>query len=410
MSVNRFRLDNGLTVVHHHDPATVMVAVNVLYNVGARDEKPQLTGMAHLFEHLMFGGSVNVPSFDAAIESAGGMNNAWTSNDFTNFYDIAPAVNLETLLWLESDRMLQLAFSPKSLEVQRNVVIEEFKQVCLNRPYGDLAHHLRRLLYTTHPYRYPTIGEKPDHIAKVTLDDVREFFYSHYAPNNAVLSIDGNVDFDTVRRLVAKWFAEIPRREIAPRLYPREEPIVSPRSEVATGRVPQTMVVRAFPMPGYGEPGYEECDLITDILASGRASRFYRRLVMDGTLLSDADASIAGSEEPGFLMLTGKLLHSGEEAERDALQRLTDEALALTAEPPSVHELERAVNRFESNRTFASMSFVNRAFEMALAEMHGETQEQVSERYRAVTPGSILDTARRVLRPESSVTLVYRPA
>lgn len=409
MTINKLQLDNGLKIIHHHNPATVMVAVNILYNVGARDEKPELTGMAHLFEHLMFGGSTNIPNFDAEIERAGGMNNAWTNNDFTNFYDVAPAVNLETLFWLESDRMLELAFSQKSLEVQRNVVIEEFKQTCLNQPYGDLSHHLRSLLYKVHPYRYPTIGKEPAHIERVTPDDVKEFFFSHYAPNNAVLAVDGNVSFDTVVNLARKWFGDIPRRQIAPRTYPAEGPIVSPRSTTVSGRVPQTTVIRAFAMPGYAIPGYEECDLITDILASGRASRFYRNLVMEGNLFSEADASIAGSEEPGFLMLTGKLLHNGPEAEREALERLTAEAMKLTTEQPTAHELERAVNRFESNRTFAGMSFLNRAYEMAIAEMHGETSADISHRYNAVTTESITDTARRIIDPRHSVTLIYRP-
>lgn len=410
MKINRLELENGLRILHHHDPTTVMAAVNVLYNVGARDESPELTGMAHLFEHLMFGGSVNIPDFDGEIERAGGMNNAWTSNDFTNFYDIAPAQNLETLFWLESDRMLELAFSPRSLEVQRHVVIEEFKQVCLNQPYGDLAHTLRSLLYKEHPYRYPTIGKEPEHIARVTLDDVKRFFFSHYAPNNAVLAVDGNVSFERVEELARKWFGTIPRREIARRDYPAEAPIASPRYAEMSGRVPQTLVVKAFPMPGYGSKGYIECDLITDILASGRASRFYRNLVTDGTLFSEADASIAGSEEPGYLMLTGRLLGSGPDAEREALERLTAEAMTLCAASPSQRELTRAVNRFESNRTFGSMSFLNRAYEMALAEMHGESDpDAVNERYRAVTPDNIRATAAGVIVPEHSATVIYRP-
>ena len=304
---NRFTLSNGLRVIHNYDPTTAMVAVNVLYNVGSRDEDPSMTGLAHLFEHLMFGGSANIPDFDAEIERAGGMNNAWTSNDFTNFYDVAPARNFETLLWLESDRMLRLAFSEKSLEVQRNVVIEEFKQTHLNRPYGDLFHKLRSLVYRTHPYSIPTIGKEPAHIEKVTRDDVRDFFYSHYAPNNAVLAISGNVTPDQVRRGVERWFDSIPRRDIKPRTYQPEPLPDAPRELEVRGHVPQTCVVVAYPMPGYGQPGYIECDLITDILASGRSSRFYRRLLLGGDLFTSADASIIGSEEPGMLMLKGHL-------------------------------------------------------------------------------------------------------
>ena len=209
MQINRFTLPNGLRVVHTRDTATAMVAVNVLYDVGARDESPALTGMAHLFEHLMFGGSVNVADFDGALSAAGGVSNAWTSSDFTNFYDVLPAVNLDTALWLESDRMLRLAFSEKSLQVQRHVVIEEFKQVCLNRPYGDLDHHLRSLAFTRHPYRYPVIGKEFSHIEKVTDEDVRNWFFSHYAPDNAVLAVCGNVGFDRVRESVNRWFGDM---------------------------------------------------------------------------------------------------------------------------------------------------------------------------------------------------------
>lgn len=322
---NRFTLSNGLRVIHNYDPTTAMVAVNVLYNVGSRDEDPSMTGLAHLFEHLMFGGSVNIPDFDAEIERAGGMNNAWTSNDFTNFYDVAPARNFETLLWLESDRMLGLAFSEKSLEVQRNVVIEEFKQTHLNRPYGDLFHKLRSLVYHTHPYSIPTIGKEPAHIEKVTRDDVRDFFYSHYAPNNAVLAISGNVTPDQVRRGVERWFDSIPRRDIKPRTYQPEPLPEAPRELEVRGHVPQTCVVVAYPMPGYGQPGYIECDLITDILASGRSSRFYRRLLLGGDLFTSADASIIGSEEPGMLMLKGYLEDPSEATARKAVERLMSE-------------------------------------------------------------------------------------
>ena len=210
IETTRFELGNGLRFVHNYDGNTAMVAVNVLYNVGARDERGDLTGLAHLFEHLMFGGSVNIPDFDGAIERAGGKNNAWTSNDFTNFYDILPAQNAETAFWLESDRMLSPSFADRTLEVQRSVVTEEFKQQCLNRPYGDLSHHLRKLVYTAHPYSWPVIGKTPEHIARVTPQDTREFFFSHYAPNNAVVAVSGNITAEETRRLAEKWFGDIP--------------------------------------------------------------------------------------------------------------------------------------------------------------------------------------------------------
>lgn len=404
-----FTLDNGLRVVHHHVATTAMVAVNVLYNVGARDESPSHTGLAHLFEHLMFGGSVNIPHFDREIERAGGVNNAWTSDDFTNFWDIAPAVNAETLFWLESDRMLSLAFSPESLRVQRDVVIEEFKQVCLNRPYGDLSHVLRSLLYTRHPYRVPTIGLEPAHIASVTPDMVKDFFYTHYAPNNAVLAVSGNITLGETRRLAEKWFGPIPRREIAPRAYAPEPPITSPRSAVVSGRVPQTMVVIAFPMAAYGQPGYIAADLITDILANGHASRMYRGLVMDGTLFSDADASIAGTEEPGYLMLIGRLLRNGPEAEAEALEALRRQTREI-CRGVSDHELQRALNRFESNQAFSNMGYLPKATALAMAVMHGEDINETVTRYRATTVADIAATADIIFNPSSEVSVIYRPA
>ncbi|MDE5829057.1 MAG: insulinase family protein [Duncaniella sp.] len=410
MNNTTFTLGNGLRVIHNYDPATAMVAVDVMYNVGARDENPNLTGMAHLFEHLMFAGSENVSDFDGALERVGGISNAWTSNDFTNFYDVAPAANAETLFWLESDRMLSLSFSEKSLEVQRSVVIEEFKQTHLNRPYGDLSHHLRALLYSVHPYRYPTIGKEIDHLRRVTLDDLRSFYFSHYAPNNAVLAVSGNITSDRVRDLAEKWFGSIPRRDIAPRLYEQEPPVTSPRQERLVRDVPRAMVTIAYPMPGYGQPGYIECDLITDILANGRSSRFYRQLVMQGDLFSDADASISGSDEPGFLMLNGRLNRHDDASVAEA-RRILTEAASMLATPGDVseHELTRAVNRYESQATFSSMNYLNKAQTLAMAEMHGEDVNSIIPAYRSVTTSDITATAARILNPDSSVTIEYLP-
>lgn len=422
----KFTLPNGLRVIHNYDPSTAMVAVNVLYNVGARDESPEMTGLAHLFEHLMFGGSVNIPDFDGAMERAGGVDNAWTSNDFTNFYDVAPARNFETLLWLESDRMLGLAFSPRALEVQRSVVIEEFKETHLNRPYGDLYHLLRGLVYTSHPYRYPTIGKEPSHIEKVTDADVREFFFTHYAPNNAVLAVSGNVSPETVRESVSRWFGLIPSRPVAARGYRPEPPVESPRELEVTGPVPQTCVVVAYPMPGYGGEGYIECDLITDILASGRSSRFYRRLVIGSDLFASADAMIIGSEEPGMLLLQARLTDNSPEAARVAAERLKTEAGALRYHAPrpdcpdmdlqecradgvSPFEVERAINRFAGDFTFSSLSYLQRAQSLAMAEMHGEDINAIVPAYRRVTASSIVATVRRILDPSHACTLIYRP-
>lgn len=410
INFTRHTLDNGLRIVHNYDPSTAMVAVNVLYNVGSRDESASMTGLAHLFEHLMFGGSENIPDFDAAIENAGGTDNAWTSADFTNFYDMAPASNAETLFWLESDRMLSLSFSPRSLQVQKGVVIEEFKETHLNRPYGDMGHILRDMLYKTHPYRWPTIGLEISHIEKVTLPDIRNFFFSHYAPNNAVLAVSGNITADETLRLARKWMGPIPRREIAPRLWQPEAPITEPRRRVVHARVPQAMIVVAFPMPAYGKPGYLECDILTDILAAGRASRFFRRLVMGTDIFTDADASISGNEEEGFLMLTGRLTSADDETVARAEKMLLDEAMQLAGEGNILPaEFERANNRYESDFTFSSMSYLAKAQALAMAEMHGEDVNDIIAQRRAVTLENLRATAARVIKPTSSATIHYLP-
>ena len=406
---NRYTLPNGLRIIHNYDGATAMVALNVMYDVGARDESSELTGMAHLFEHLMFGGSVNVPDFDGAIENAGGMNNAWTSNDYTNFYDVVPAQNVETAFWVESDRMLELAFSDKALEVQRNVVIEEFKQMCLNKPYGDMGHHLRKMMYKKHPYRYPVIGKEISHIEKVTQDDVRQFFYSHYAPNNAVLSVSGHITFEETCRLAEKWFGDIPSRNIAQRNYQPEPEQNEERFCEVEGNVPQIAIVKAFKMPDYKSKDYIVCDIITDLLASGRSSRFYRNLLMNTRLFTEIDASISGSDEPGFLMFNSKLAQDSPSAVDEAMNCMMKEAQRLIDGNVSDYELTRTVNRFESNVTFSSMGFVAKAQSLANHEMHSEDINGIVGQYRSVTTSDIARVSQEIFNPMRCSTLIYKP-
>ena len=407
IELNHFTLSNGLRVVHNHDSATAMVALNILYNVGARDENENLTGLAHLFEHLMFGGSINIPDFDQAMEQAGGWNNAWTSNDFTNFYDVLPAQNAETAFWLESDRMLSLAFSDKALEVQRSVVIEEFKEVCLNKPYGDMAHHLRDLVYTSHPYRFPTIGKEISHIEKVTQDDVIKFFHSHYAPNNAVLAISGNISLEETKRLAEKWFSDIPQREIMPRTYTPEPTQTAPRRKIVTADVPQAVLIKAYHMPGHGHKDYIPCDIITDLLASGRSARFYRNLLMGTDLFTEIDASITGSDEPGYLMLSARLRENSDSAIQQAEETIENEIQKLWNNTITEYELTRTINRFESNNTFSTIGFLPKAQAMAMGEMQGEDINQITSKYRAVTIEQIQQVAEQVLSPNNCSTLVY---
>ena len=405
MEYTTFSLDNGLKVIHQYSPDTIMVLVNVLYDVGARDESPELTGMAHLFEHLMFGGSVNVPDFDAELERAGGLNNAWTSNDFTNFYDILPAQNIEVALRLESDRMLSLAFTPKSLEVQRNVVIEEFKETCLNRPFGDLGHKLRSLIYKVHPYSYPTIGKDISHIEKVTLDDVKDFFYSHYTPSNAILTIAGNITLEETKRLVNKWFGDIPRRKAKKRHTPQEPLQTEPRRQDIIADEPLNLMVMAYPMGGYKSEDYIISDLLTDILSSGRASRFCRTLEMND-IFSSADASIMGSEDPGFVMITATL----ENNDFATAEKLINEQLdRIKSGDITERELQRAINRYDSERTFSFMNFTDRANNLTFAVYHSEDPDEIAQRYHAVTLEKLTEGANRIFDNNKVSVLTYTP-
>ncbi len=402
-------MSNGLRVVANHDLRTSMAAFNLLYNVGARDENPMHTGMAHLFEHLMFGGSANAPDYDAPLEMAGGWSNAWTSNDFTSFYDVVPAENIATPFWLESDRMLALTLDSRALEIQRSVVLEEFKQTCLNKPYGDISHHLRSLVFTKHPYRYPAIGVEPAHIENITLLQVRDFYRTHYSPSNAVLAVSGNVKPERVFTLAQQWFGSIPALPAAPRLYPPEPPVTSPRRKEVAANVPHTRIAIAFPMGAYGSEHYIAADLISDILASGHSSRLYRMVMQSGGALINADSSILGSEEPGFLMLNARIEGGEDRAIMHAEQMLREQICRITDKGVEQRELDRVLNRFESNHTFSSLSYLQKAQNLALAEMHGEDLNDIPARYRATTPEKIRSAAASILDPSRACTLIYRP-
>lgn len=412
MDISRFTLPNGLRVVHNYDPRTAMAAVDVLYDVGARDERRELTGIAHLFEHLMFGGSEHEPDFNGAIERAGGVNNAWTSPDFTNFYDLMPAQNVEAALRVESDRMLGLGFSPDVLRVQSSVVVEEFRQTVLNRPYGRVMHELRDMAYApSHPYSWPVIGLVTEHIERVTEADVRSWFYSHYAPNNAVLAVSGNVGPDELRRMVEKWFGPIPRRHIAPRQLPAQVWRQGGERRVVRDNVPSPYVLVGFPMPARNEPGYTECDMLTDILAAGRASRLRMHLVAGHPdLIAEADASIMGSEHEGLLMLDCRVVPDDHAAADSALELLLD-AARRTAAPGDItdRELERVRRRFEARHAADSLSAVENARRLAEAEMHGETPDTELERRRAVTTADLTRWARRIFTEAPMSSLIVMP-
>lgn len=407
-----FTLDNGLRVAHSCDPSTAMAAVDILYDTGARDESPEQTGIAHLFEHLMFGGSANVRDFSGEVESAGGSDNAWTSNDFTNFYEVLPAQNIETAFWLESDRMLSPLLDDRTLEVQRSVVIEEFKQQCLNRPYGDSGHYLRQMLYgDSHPYGWPVIGKTPEHVASVTAEDARRWFFNHYGPDNAVLAVTGSVEFERVRDLAEKWFGPIGRRNIKPRRLPTPHFPTSDIVRQVYGDVPQTALTIAYQMQAYGKRDYFVADTITDILSMGRSSRFYRELLMGGEgLFSEIDASISGSEHEGFLMINARLNDNSDSAVERALSAIRSQIVRLSR-PGDVsdYELQRCMNRFESTFNFTNMGYQARAENLAMALYHGEDINRVVARQRETSVDDIARVAHDLFMATPSATLIYSP-
>lgn len=408
MRINKLTLSNGLRLVHHLDTSTQMVALNIVYDVGARDEHPLHTGFAHLFEHLMFGGSAHIPDYDTPLQQAGGENNAWTNNDITNYYLTVPRANVETAFWLESDRMLELAFSEQSLEVQRGVVMEEFKQRCLNQPYGDVGHLLRPLAYKVHPYQWPTIGKELSHIADATLDEVKHFFFRFYAPNNAVLAVTGNISWDDTVRLTEKWFAPIPRRDVPVRNLPQEPEQTAERRLTVERNVPVDALFMAWHMCARGEPDYYAFDILSDILSNGRSSRLNRRLVQEQKLFSSIDAYISGSRDAGLLQLSGKPAAgvSLQQAE-DAVWRELDE---LCRVPVGEAELEKVKNKFESTQIFGNINYLNVATNLAWYELTGKAEDIDLEvgNYRAVTPEQLQAVATDAFRRENTSVLYYK--
>lgn len=405
MIINKHILANGLRLVHSQDDSTQMVALNILYNVGARDEHPEHTGFAHLFEHLMFGGSVNIPDYDAPLQLAGGENNAWTNNDITNYYLTVPHQNVETGFWLESDRMLSLDFNERSLEVQRGVVMEEFKQRCLNQPYGDVGHLLRPLAYKEHPYQWPTIGKELSHIANATLDEVKDFFFRFYAPNNAVLAVTGNISFEEAVALTGKWFGTIPRRDVPVRRLPQEPVQTEERRLTVERNVPLDALFMAFHMCERAHPDYYAFDILSDILSNGRSSRLNQRLVQEKQLFSSIDASISGSIDAGLFHISGKpsagvSLEEAEAAVREELKILQNEAI-------TAQELEKVKNKFESTQIFGNINYLNVATNLAWFELNGEAEdmEREVERYRAVTAGQLQTVAQAAFDKANGVVL-----
>jgi zinc protease len=404
---NRFTLANGLRVLVHEDNTTPMAVLNILYDVGARDEEPGRTGFAHLFEHLMFGGSINIPSYDEPLQRVGGENNAFTSNDITNYYITLPSVNLETAFWLESDRMLNLAFSEKSLETQRNVVCEEFKQRYLNQPYGDVWLKLRPLAYKKHPYQWATIGQDLKQIEEAKMEDVKAFFNKHYNPQNAIMVVGGNVTTEEVKVLAEKWFEPIPAGEKYTRNLPQEDPQTEARQETVNAAVPLNAIYIAFKMPDRENSEYQTYDLMADILSQGQSSRLYNSLLKEQQLFSDVHAYITSSIHEGLFIVEGKLVEGVTVEQAEAA--IWEELFQLTQEEVTYDELTKVKNKSESIMVFAEMSLLDKAMNLAYYELLGDADTLNTEidKYLAVTPQRILSAAKETFQKQKSSTLYY---
>lgn len=403
----RHTLANGLRVLVHEDTSTPMVAVNLLYNVGSRDESPDSTGFAHLFEHLMFGGSENAPDFDTPIQMAGGENNAFTNNDITNFYELLPAENVEVALWLESDRMNRLLISEEVLDVQRRVVVEEFKETCLNQPYGDIWHHLSDLAYKAHPYRWPTIGKVPQHIEQAQLSEVNAFYERFYRPNNAILVLAGNLAPERGISLAEKWFGDI---QAGPQLLidrPSEPPQRQYQYRSLDAKVPNDAIYLAFHMPARTDPHFYTVDLLSDILANGRSARLYRKLLKEKQLFDQIDCYVSGYIDPGLFIIEGKP-SSGVSVER-AREAIWHELRLLQEEPIPETELQKVKNKVESTLLFSEMNVLTKAINLAFFELIGDPEliNREVELYRAITAAEMQQQAIQLFQDHNCSELTY---
>jgi zinc protease len=405
-----FTLANGLRFFVHRDTTTPMMAMNILYDVGARDEHPDKTGFAHLFEHLMFGGSVHIPRYDEPLQRAGGENNAFTNSDFTNYYLTLPVDNIETAFWLESDRMLNLAFSKKSLEVQRQVVVEEFRQNYLNQPYGDVWLLLKPLAYKTHPYQWNTIGKEIAHIENAVLDDVKAFYAAHYNPNNALVAIAGNVEVEQVKILAEKWFGPIQSGPKTTRQLPAEAPQTEKRHLEVERNVPLTAIYKAWHIEARNHPDFYTTDLISDLLGSGPSSRLHRQLVRKQGLFSEINAYITGDIDPGLFIVSGKLMPGVDPVNAEiAIDKELD---TFKNKPVRLQELRKVKNKVLSALAFSSISILNKAMNLCYYGYLGDANmvNQLADSYRAVDAGQIQAIANSIFNDSNASTLYYKSA
>lgn len=407
VSFNKFKLDNGLTLIVHEDPNTPMAVLNLLYKVGSKDEMAHKTGFAHLFEHLMFGGSKNIENFDEPLQRAGGENNAFTNPDITNYYDVVPAQNIETAFWLESDRMLSLSFDQKVLDVQKGVVCEEFKERYINEPYGMAWLKLRPLAYKNHPYKWATIGKELSHIENATMQDVKDFFYKFYRPNNAILVVAGGVKTEEIKVLAEKWFGPIPAGDVPSKDFPQEEKQAEKRTLTYDDEVPFNAIYKSFHMCNRTHPDYHAIDIISDLLSLGDSNRLTQSLVKEQRLFSSVDAYITGSQDNGLFMFEGQLL-DGVSME-DAEAGINKEIEKIKQEKVENLELEKIKNKIETHELLGGTSILNKAMELAYFENLGDADmlNKEASKYRKVTPEDIHRLANEILVEENSSTLYY---
>lgn len=401
-------LKNGLTVVVNRDRSSKLSAVNLLYKVGARNEDPDRTGFAHLFEHLMFRGTRDVPSFDLPVQMASGEDNAFTNNDYTNFYLTLPVDNLETALWLESDRMTGLRITPEKLETEKRVVVEEFRQRYLNQPYGDQTMLLRELAYRVHPYRWATIGRSTDHIEGATLDEVERFYRTFYRPSNAVLALSADRDEEAMLDLAEKWFGELQDTPFTPAPIPQEPPQEEARTLLVERDVPATTISIAYHMGDRLSPDFCTGDLVSDLLSGGDSSRLYQHLVKDERLFASVNAYISGDVDPGLFILTGQLLPTT--TEEQAIEAFHRETESLKHEAASAYELEKVKNKFEANALFGELNVMNKAMNLCYYDFLGDLEliNREIAQYRSIDTERIFEFTQRIFRAENSSTLIYR--
>jgi zinc protease len=407
ISYQEQKLSNGLTLITHQDLSTPLVVVNLLYKVGSRNEKADKTGFAHLFEHLMFGGSANVPDFDKVLHGIGAENNAFTNTDITNYYIILNSANLETALWVESDRMKYLNIDQEKLDIQKNVVVEEFNQRYLNVPYGDVWLNLRPLAYKVHPYKWATIGKKPEHIREAKLSDVRDFYAKHYTPDNAILTIAGNISLELAYELADKWFGDIAGSMNENGAVESEPKQASPRREEVFGKVPMDAIYKAYHMPAKGSRDYITADLAGDLLGRSKSSRLHQRLVKEQQGFNNINAYITGSADPGLLVVSGKI-NPGQSLE-DAEKHIIEEIQKMQSDIQD-HELEKVIHQATSTAYFSETELLNKAMTLSAAKSLGDTGliNREIDWIRNSSKSDVLKMAKEILVEENCSTLFYR--